>query len=227
MFSLPFIRGRIVNPIPKKGTKEYKDLQDRLHQRKEAELNKSTAVAAPNDTKIPKFLRWMLWFSGVPGVAGAFGIIKSDYNTSEYKKYMEFSGMWIGLFSTFMGSCICGVEAMQYNLKAYEVARNKYFIGFYRILAGFAYIPLGLYFIHSVQQENWKGLTFYLLAHEALNLYQGAGATRRLMPMWVSNIQWPWSIYSGTVVLFMIYSILNKNNYNERMKIANQFSKKE
>lgn len=124
----------------------------------------------------------MVGFAIIPGIFGAYGVITTDFSSKNYKRFLDFSGFWIGISGAFFGAAMTGVEVLQYNPELYAKNSSLLFVRSTRLFASFSQIPLGVYCIYSMKNENWKGLLFYLIAHEAINSYQAYSSKLLLMP---------------------------------------------
>mmetsp|Transcript_14573 Transcript_14573/g.21244 ORF Transcript_14573/g.21244 Transcript_14573/m.21244 type:complete len:231 (-) Transcript_14573:3238-3930(-) len=216
MMRFPFLRNN--KPMPKKGTLEYKQMQERLLARRNPKTPES--AQEPLDTLavgVPKVLKWILLFSTVPVGIGIVGVLKSDYYTEEYQRYLGMASYWIAGCSTFLGASLVGLEFMKFNPYAYSAA-SKFFTGPGRIYVSLAQLPLAMLCVHAAHKQDWKLYFGYLLGQAGTTLFFLSSSQRGLVPQWLANVQCPWILFCQITMLFMIYSLFSKEAHTERMK---------
>ena len=211
---LPFLR-KVEKPMVKKGTEEFRNRQERMLKRRSIDPLTSQSVAS-TVAKVPKYLTKICVAASIPGVAGVIGIAKSDYYEHAYSMYLKVAGYWMALCGTLFGASLTGAEVMKYNPGIYKSLGGIYSKA-PRLLFSFAHIPLGLMCMWGCNNENWKGLFGYMLGSAVSTLYFMGGANRKLLPAWLSNLQWPWVFYCQVISLVLVYSLFSKEAHSLKM----------
>lgn len=202
-----YLRKKNPNPIPKKGSKEYLELQQKLSERRGAKP--AAVVAEESNEVVPKFFKATIGFSSIPSSVGLLCMLISDPNNSLYYSGLAFSGTWIGMYSVFYSAFSIGLEGFYYKDPAYFDIKNYLFTGKSRVFYSCLGIPVGFLCIHSSINASWIGFVPYFFWLLSNTIFIVRSANKDIMPQWLCNGHWSWMVSAQIITIILMYKLFS------------------
>lgn len=196
--------------MPKKGSPEFIELQKRLAERKNKEMNLAETVDEIRyDEKMSTGFKYMLWGSTLPLTYGMYQLVGSAPESLALS--LGFTGSWVAFSGLLLKGADLGLEGFFYSKPNYSLPKNYIFTGKLRVYSCFAHIPMSMLCIWSCMNQSLAGLCFFFIYQQFLMISSIKSGNESLTPAWYSTGHWMYLSYSQIAVMVMIYAIFSKS----------------
>ena len=167
--------------MPKKGSPEFIEMQKRLEERKNKEIN----------------------------LTGSSQLVGSEAESLALS--LAFTGSWVAFSGLLLKGADLGLEGFLYSKPYYSQPKNFIFTGKFRVYSCMAHIPMSMLCIWGCMNQSMTSLCFYFIYQQFLMISSIKSGNESLTPAWYSTGHWMYLSYSQIAVMVMIYSIFSKS----------------